>query len=332
MPQKILFAFRILAAFLVCTVQSAVATPVNTVVAVTQIAPHPSLDAIRQGILDELKAQNQSAEIIYENAQGNITLAAQIAQKFASLDPKPKVIVSITTPSTQATYNVARKHNIPVVFAGVSDPVAAKLIDDKTKVNPGITGVSDFSPIAQQIDLILTIQPNIKKLGVLYNEAEANSVALIKKFEALCTSHGIELVKVAAANTQEVVTAATSFQGKIEALYIPNDNTIVSSLESVIKAVGDTMPIYAADPQSVERGCLAAAAYGQYEIGREAGKVLIKVLSGQAPESIPVQTLTNVELTLNQQTANKLKIKFPQELLKKNPKIFGDDRKQASEG
>jgi len=330
MPQKILSSLRILVVFLTCFVQYTIAAPEQSVIAITQIAPHPSLDAIRQGILDELKAQNQSVDVIYENAQGNITLATQIAQKFVSLTPKPKVIVSITTPSTQATYNVAHKHNIPVVFAGVSDPVAAKLIDAKTKVNPGVTGVSDFSPIEQQLDLILSIQPKLKKLGVIYNAAEVNSIALIEKFEGICRNRDVEIVKVAASNTQEVVTSAASLHGKVEALYIPNDNTIVSSLESVIKVIGETMPIYASDPQSVERGCLAAAAYGQYEIGRETGKILAKVLSGQAPESIPVQTLTNVELSLNQHTANRLKIKFPKELLEKNPKIFEDNQKKNS--
>lgn len=330
MSRKILFAFRTFIIFLMGAVQLALADSVNpVVVAVTQIAPHPSLDAIRQGILDELDAQNQSVKIVYENAQGNIALAAQIAQKFISLDPKPKVIVSITTPSAQATYNIARKHDIPVIFTAVSDPVAAKLIDAETRINPGITGISDFAPIEQQLGLILSIQPKLKKLGVLYNAAEVNSISIIEKLESQCTSQGIELVKIAASTTQEVATAAASLHGKIEALYIPNDNTIVSSLESVIKMLGDTIPIYASDPQSVERGCLAAATFSQYEIGREAGKILVRVLSGEAPQSIPVQTLTEVKFVVNQQTADKLKIKFPKELLEKKPEIVKADLKKT---
>lgn len=291
----------------------------KVVVAITQIAPHPSLDAIRQGILDELAHQHKSVEIIYENAQGNITLATQIANKFVSLNPK--AIVSISTPSTQAVYNVARKYHIPVVYSAVSDPVAAKLVDKVTKTGIGITGVCDFSPIKQQIDLMLAIQPNLKKLGVLYNAAEANSIALIEKLDELAATYDIELIKVAAANTQEVSSAAASLIGKVGALYIPNDNTIVSSLESVIKVMDQRMPIYAADPQSVTRGCLASVAYGQYEIGRETGKVLIKVLEGTAPESIPMQTLTKVEFTLNQQVADKLGLTFPSSLLNQNPTI-----------
>ena len=97
----------------------------------------------------------------------------------------------------------------------------------------------------------------------------------------------------------------------------------MSSLESVIKMIDQKMPIYAADPQSVIRGCLASAAYGQYEIGRETGKVLVKVLEGVAPETIPMQTLTKVEFTLNQQVADKLGLTFPSSLLHQNPTIVG---------
>jgi putative ABC transport system substrate-binding protein len=325
MFRKILFFFVLVSIIIFYCLKNPIVQDKNTsnkpIVAITQIAPHPSLDAIRQGILDELAHQHTSVEIIYENAQGNITLAAQIANKFVSLNPK--VIVSITTPSTQAVYNVAQKYHIPVVYSAVSDPVAAKLVDSATKVGAGIAGVCDFSPIQQQIDLILAIQPNLKKLGVLYNAAEANSVALIEKLDILIKAHDIELVKVAAANTQEVSSAAASLIGKVDALYIPNDNTIVSSLESVIKMIDQKMPIYAADPQSVIRGCLASAAYGQYEIGRETGKVLVKVLEGVAPETIPMQTLTKVEFTLNQEVADKLGLTFPSSLLHQNPTIVG---------
>lgn len=323
MFRKILFFFVLVSIVIFYCLKNPALQDKNTqkpIVAITQIAPHPSLDAIRQGIVDELAYQHKSVEIIYENAQGNITLAAQIANKFVSLNPK--VIVSIATPSTQAVYNVAQKYHIPVVYSAVSDPVAAKLVDSITKTGPGITGVCDFSPIQQQVDLMLTIQPNLKKLGVLYNAAEANSIALIEKLDILVKAHGIELIKVAAANTQEVSSAAVSLIDKVDALYIPNDNTIVSSLESVIKTL-QQMPIYAADPQSVIRGCLASAAYGQYEIGRETGKVLVKVLEGVSPETIPMQTMSKVEFTLNQQVADKLGLTFPSSLLQQNPTIVG---------
>lgn len=321
---KILFLLRIITVssiFASYLTNPTLAGP-TPVIAITQIAPHPSLDAIRQGILDELEANDRKVELIYENAQGNIALATQIAHKFVSLNPQ--AIVTISTPSAQAAYNVARKHNIPVVFAGVSDPAAAKLVDAKTGIGSGITGVSDFSPIEEQLRLIRAMQPDLKKLGILFNAAEANSMAIIAKLEKLAKNHGIELIQVTAGNTQEVATAVASLHGKIDALYIPNDNTIVSSLESAIRGIGHTVPIYAADPHSVERGCLVAAAFGQYEIGRQTGKILLKVLDGERPENIPVTTLTKVNITLNQQALNALRIKIPQNILEQNIKIVGN--------
>ena len=117
------------------------------VVAITQIVPHPSLDLIRKGIKDELNDQNLVCEFLYENAQGNIATATQIAQTFVS--KKPTVIVPITTPSTQAIYSVASPQNIPVVFAAVNDPVSAKLVPCMDKAGKGITGVSDMPPVAE---------------------------------------------------------------------------------------------------------------------------------------------------------------------------------------
>lgn len=289
-------------------------------ITITQIAPHPSLDAILKGILDELKEQQQDVEIVHEDAQGNITLASQIAQKQASL--KPQVMVSITTPSTQAVYNVALKHKIPVIFSGVSDPVVAKLIDTNSKKGKGITGISDFAPLPQQLDLILKIQHKLKRLGVLYNAGEINSVSVVEKLEELAEQKGIALIKKTVTNTQEVAAVSTSFLGQVDGIYIPNDNTIISSLESVLKTVGDRLPVYASDPESVERGCLAAVTFGQYEMGRETGKLLVDVLKGTPLENIPVKQLDKTDVILNMGAAKKLSLVIPEEILNKNPKIY----------
>lgn len=298
----------------------------KSIIAITQLAPHPSLDAIRQGIIDEVSPLGANVEILYENAQGNIALATQIAQKLVSLNPK--VIVSITTPSTQAVYNLAHKNNVPVIFSGVSDPVAAKLIDASTRKGQGITGVSDFSPVEQQVALIKALQPHLKKIGVLYNAGEMNSVAVIKRLEEVLKQESIEVVKATVANTQEVSTVAASLIGQVEAIYFPNDNTIASSLESVLNVVDFKMPVYASDPQSVERGCIGAAAYGQYEIGQETGKLLVKYLKGEPLENLPVQTVQKVTITLNQQVADKLGIRFPPSVLSQQPLILMDKVKK----
>lgn len=288
------------------------------VVAITQIVPHPSLDLIRQGIEDELRDQKVACTIEFENAQGNIATATQIAQKFVS--QKPAVIVPITTPSAQATYAVvsASAKNIPVVFAAVNDPVAAKLVPDMTKAGKGITGLSDLPPIADQVALIEEILPNIKKVGVVYNPGESNSAALLEIFEKALAQRRITLVRATAANMVDVTAATKSLVGKVDAIYIPNDNTVVAALEALLRVTRDNgIPVFCADPESVKQGCLGTVAHSQYGLGRQAGKMVAKVLSGIDIQTLPVETPTEVEMSLNRDTADALNITLPEAVVKR---------------
>src|SRR3990167_2675479 len=121
----------------------------HRIVAITQITQHPSLDQIRQGILDELKEEGvlkaMKIQVIYDNAQGNITTAVQIAQKFAGLNPE--VVVGITTPSAQTIHSALKDKEIPLVFAAVTDPVGANLVKDLDHTQENVTGTVDLPPI-----------------------------------------------------------------------------------------------------------------------------------------------------------------------------------------
>ncbi len=283
-------------------------------VAITQIVPHPSLDLIRKGIEDELKEQKIECDILFENAQGNIAVASQIATKFVSL--KPNVIVPITTPSTQAVYAAANSQNIPVVFAAVNDPVSAKLVPSMDKAGKGITGVSDLPPVADQLALIQEILPKAKKIGVVYNPGESNSVAVLALFEKVLTQNGMTLSRATAANMVDVAAATKSLVGKVDAIYIPNDNTVVAALEALIKVVQENgIPVFCADPESVKQGCLAAVTHSQYGLGRQTGKMVAKVLKGTDIQKLPVERPAVVELSINQDTAKVLNIAFPEAVL-----------------
>ncbi|MCE3231231.1 MAG: hypothetical protein K0R52_1159 [Alphaproteobacteria bacterium] len=286
------------------------------VVAITQIVPHPSLDLIRKGIEDELKAQKIVCEIQFENAQGNIATATQIAQKFASQNPS--VIVPITTPSTQTVYAAASLQNIPVVFAAVNDPVSAKLVPSMDKAGKGITGVSDLPPVADQVALIQEILPKVKKIGVVYNPGESNSVALLELFEKALMENGMVLSRATAANMVDVAAATTSLVGKVDVIYIPNDNTVVAALEALLKvAQGNKIPVFCADPESVKQGCLGTVTHSQYGLGRQTGKMVVKVLKGTDIQTLSVETPTKVEMSLNQAAANALKITIPEPVVKR---------------
>lgn len=289
--------------------------PKNQVtVAITQIVPHPSLDLIRKGIEDELKEQKIDYNILFENAQGNIAIASQIATKFVSL--KPDIIVPITTPSTQAVYAAANSQNIPVVFAAVNDPVSAKLVPSMDKAGKGITGVSDLPPVADQVALIQEILPKAKKIGVVYNPGESNSVAVLALFEKVLTQNGMTFSRATAANMVDVAAATKSLVGKVDAIYIPNDNTVVAALEALIKVVQENgIPVFCADPESVKQGCLAAVTHSQYGLGRQTGKMVAKVLKGVDIQELPVEKPAEIELLINQDAAKALNISFSEAVL-----------------
>ncbi len=294
-------------------------------VAVTQIVEHPALDATRQGIKDELEATGLKAgETLkweWESAQGSPTTAAQIANKFVG--DNPDVIVAISTPSAQAVVATAR--NIPVIFTAVTDPLGAKLVSNLEKPGGLVTGTRDFPPIAQHLDLIQEISPQVKRIGVVYNPGEANSVSLINSLKKETQSRGLSIVEATANRSSDVATATRSLVGKADVVYIPTDNTIVSALESVIQVgIENKLPVYAADTDSVKRGAIATVGFNYYDIGRETGKIVLQVLNGKKPGDIPVKTIPKYELFINPNSANSMGVTIPEAVQKRANQIISN--------
>jgi putative ABC transport system substrate-binding protein len=284
-------------------------------VAITQIVPHPSLDKIREGILVKLREYGLTDDqIIFQNAQGNPSIALQVAQKFVSL--APTVIVPITTPSAQAAVSAAKSSSIPVIFSAVSDPVAAKL-DDPGQVSDMVAGISDFFPTEKQVKLVQDVMGPGVKIGILYNAGESNSVALVNVFEKECTKLGLSLVKAAVSSTNDVANAARNLISRgIHAIFIPNDNTVVSALESVLRVTNThQIPIFTGDPESVERGALGSVAFGQYEIGLDTGDMVVSFLKGEKIRDLGIKKPTKEILTLNPDVARNFGIEIPKSLL-----------------
>jgi putative ABC transport system substrate-binding protein len=281
-------------------------------VAITQIVEHPALDACRKGVEEELKAQGFDVTWNYESAQGNPGTAAQIARKFVG--DAPDAIVAISTPSAQAV--VAATKDIPVIFTAVTDPVGAKLVADPKKPGGNVTGMTDLSPIAQHLDLIARITPNAKRIGVIYNPGEANSVTLVGLVKEHAPAHGMTIVEAAAPRSNDVLAAARSLVGKVDAVYVPTDNTVVSALEGVIKTgIENKLPIYAGDTDSVPRGAIAALGFNYYDVGRQTGKIVARVLKGEKPGDIAVEGIEKTELAVNPKSAEAMGVTLPADLI-----------------
>ena len=292
-------------------------------VAVTQIVEHPALDAVRDGIKDELAeagyAEGESLTWVWESAQGQPATATQIAQKFVG--EAPDLIVAIATPSAQAA--VATSDDIPVVFSAVTDPVGAELVSSLESPGELVTGVSDLSPIDQHLALIKEIAPETATIGVVYNAGEANSVSLVDLIKAEAPGQDLTVVEATVASSADVVTAAESLVGKVDAIYVPTDNTVVSALESVLMVGAENqIPVFAGDTDSVERGAIAGISFDYYDVGRQTGDVVVRILEGAQPSSIPVETVETLQLAVNPAAAAAMGVEIPAALQSRADMVF----------
>ena len=294
-------------------------------ISVSQFVEHPALDAVLLGFQDYLKEKGIDAKYNIHNAQANMGTATQIAQQMVG--EKADLLVAIATPSAQTCVQALSKApaNLkrPFLFTAVTDPVAAGLVKDLQKPDPGITGVSDLLPIKQHIAMVLSFKSDIKKLGLLYNAGEANSKANIAAINALRGKLGFETVEATASKTADVYQAAKSLVGRCDAIFIPTDNTIISALESVIKVgVQNKLPIFAADVDSVKRGAVAAMGFDYYKHGYQTGAIAERIINGEKPEDIPVQFQKDLQLHINANYSRQMGVTPPEALLKKATKIY----------
>jgi putative ABC transport system substrate-binding protein len=313
---KAIYNFISICTFLFFLLLSTSSIAAEKFVAITQIVAHPALDSVRKGVKDVLAEKGlvagKNLKWEYESAQGNQTTAAQIAQKFAG--EAPDVIVAIATPSAQSIATAA--HNIPVVFSAVTDPVGARLV--KTLKHPGynITGTTDMLPVKKHLELIKRLVPNAKTIGTIYNPGEANSVSLIKSIKSIAPSLELKVITAAATKSSDVLGAARSLVGKVDAIYLPTDNTVISAAEAVIQ-VGkrNHIPVIAADTDTVKRGAVAALGFNYYDVGRQTGEMVYKVLKGTKPGNIDVEGVHKVSLYLNSASAKAMGVNITPDLL-----------------
>jgi len=297
---------------------SALAAPIK--IGITQIVDHPALNAVRQGIIDVLTeagyVEGEDVVYIFGNAQGDFTVAISIAQNF--LAQKVDLVVSIATPTSQAAVQVFKDTDVPVVFSAVTDPVGAGLTG-----YPNVTGTSDMIDVRGDLELLQELIPGLEKVGMVYNPGEANSAILTDMAIKASKDLGIEIVTAAAESTAAVPLAAQSLLGRVQALYVTTDNTVVSALEAVVDvAVKGRLPLLVSDPTSLERGALVCTGFDYYDHGRMTGEVVLAILKGTPPSEIPVKYQKGTQLWLNLDMAERIGFVFPESVKDKATGLF----------
>lgn len=287
-------------------------------ISISQYVEHPSLDATQEGFIAALKdaglVEDENLKIDYNNAQADAANNNSIAQKIAT--DSSDLVLAIATPSAQAV--VSQVKDKPVLFAAVTDPLVSKLVTDLKKPGGNVTGASDTNPeaIVKLADFIAQQMPDIKSVGLVLNEGEQNAVVMADNAEKAFAAHGIELVKAAATNTSEVQQAASSLVGKVDAMYITLDNTVVSAVDTIIKTANDNdIPFFSSDRDTVEKGAFATVGFKYYDHGYQVGEMAADILqNGTNPGDLEVTVPDKLDLILNLKAAGEQGIEVTDEM------------------
>jgi putative ABC transport system substrate-binding protein len=259
------------------------------------------LDRIRQGFIETIEHSGLNVSCVYQNAQGNIATATQIAQKFAGI--MPRLVVPITTPSAQTVYAAIKDKKISMLFIAVSDPVNAHLVADDTHNLPFVTGVQDAPPFDAQIEQMKKIMNKpIRNVGIIYNPGETNAVSIVKTMTERLEKQGFHVITATAPSTNQVSQAMTSLIDKVDLVYLPNDNTVITAITAVTKiAHTHKIPVFCSDPESVTHGCVASVSSDQYQLGRQAAVIAMRLLKGEKTDTIPYQKNRDIITVVNEE-------------------------------
>jgi len=276
-------------------------------IAISQYVEHPSLDATREGFIAALKdaglEEGVNLTIDYNNAQADSTNNLSIAQKIAA--DKNDLVLAIATPSAQSVAQMVK--DTPVLFAAVTDPLAAKLVDSMEAPSGNVTGASDTNPAAVQqlMDFIAEHFPDVKTVGIIINEGETNAVVMAENAEQQLAKHGIQAVRAAVANTSEVKQAAESLVGRADAFFITLDNTVVSGVDAIIQVANENdIPFFSSDRDTVERGAFATVGFKYFDHGYQAGQMAVEILkNGKKPSELAVTLPDKLDFILNLKAA-----------------------------
>lgn len=314
--KKILVALMIVATCFVSV--SAKTKKAKTIkIGVIQLVEHSALDSNYKGFVDGLAeagyVDGENIKIDYQNAQGEQSNCVTIAQKF--INGKSDLIFAIATPAAQAVANLTKK--IPIVISSVTDPESAKLVKSNTAPGGNVTGTSDLTPCAAQMELITKLFPEAKTVGMLYCSSEQNSHFQIQLAEQACDKLGLKYVEATVSNSNEIQQVTQSLCAKVDVIYSPTDNMIAAGMPLVGQvAIENKIPVITGEEGMCKAGGLATYGINYYELGKQTAKMAVEILNGKKPADMPIEYLTTCDFVVNEDTAKALGIEIPADLLK----------------
>jgi putative ABC transport system substrate-binding protein len=289
------------------------------------LVEHPALNASVDGFRDALAESGQEFNFKVYNAQNDVSIAQQIVTQI--IGDAPDLILTVATMSSQQTVNKIKE--IPILFTAVTDPVTAQLVESMERPGGNVTGTTDMTPLGEQLALIKRIQPDVKTVGVIYNPGEVNSQVQVEIIRKAAAGMGLALQEAVADNNDKVYSAVTSLVGKVDAIFLPTDNTVISSYETIVKvAVERKIPLYCAEAGSIRKSGTASLSLSYYELGRQTAAMALRILAGGAkPADMPVETQEKFDLVINAAFNAKIGLEVPQAVLDQASEIVTEEAK-----
>lgn len=287
-------------------------------IGVVQIVQHGSLDEANKGFVDALKERGygpDKVEIDQENAQGDQSNLKTIVSRFKA--EKPKLICAIATPAAQAAANEIK--DIPIVGTAITDYTSAKLVQNDERPGGNVTGVSDFASMDAQMELAAKLIPQAKNVGLIYCSSEVNSEVQANQMKDYCKKHGFSVEERTVNNVNDIQQVAESLVGKVDYIYVPTDNTLASSIPTLMKITdANKIPVIVGADIMAKDGALAALSVDYYHLGKQTGELAADILDGKVkPETSPIQHQKDYTIVINKQDAEILGIQIPEEIAKK---------------
>ena len=289
-------------------------------------APPPNLT--REGFEQALAAagyrNGETVTFLRKDAAGELPNTTLVMQQF--LSEKVDMVLAVGTPPLQAAMKVMPE-SVPVIFCYCSNPWGAGAGTPPGGVGqhrPNVVGTVGTNPVGKELDLAREINPQLKRVGLIFNPGEPNSDYEARILRREAQQRGLELVEQSVANSGEVLQAAQALAAKeVEAFVKIGDYATIQAFNSICKVgLENKIPVYSVDPPDIElAGCLGVIGWNYRDDGYAAGKLAVRVLKGESPATMPFEPLTKTDLLVSQATAKAIGVTLPQELLKQANKV-----------
>ena len=286
-------------------------------VGIVKYVDDASLDQIEQSIQAELDKKGAELGVTFDyadytkNGQADSTTLNQIAADLIA--DGVDVIIPIATPAALIMQAATEENAIPVVFSAVSDPVGAGLVDSLEAPGSNITGTSDALKVEAVIDLMLAANPDLKKLGLLYDQGQDASKSAIAAAKAYCETKGIETVEKTGTTNDELALAADALiAAKVDAVFTPTDNTVMTAELAIYeKFVDAKIPHYAGADSFALNGAFCGYGVNYVTLGTSTADIAVDVLvNGAQPASTPVQIMSSGIATVNTEVASAIGLDY----------------------